>query len=76
MRRPHHWKQKWIALLRRWRDFKREASLYFHYVQDDIYEIDKVAHPYLRAFTGFLCLLVGISILIPIGFELTPRLIG
>lgn len=74
MKIPHDWKQKWIRLLRRWRDFKRRANLFFHYVQDDIYEIDKAAYPYLRAFTVFLTLLVIASILIPVGFELTPEL--
>lgn len=74
MKIPHHWKQKWLQALRRWRGFKKRANLFFHYVQDDIYEINKVAYPYLRAFTGLLILLVIASFLIPLGFELTPRL--
>ncbi|GAA5522518.1 hypothetical protein LQ318_12260 [Aliifodinibius salicampi] len=74
MKIPRHWKQKWFRFLRQWRDFKKRANLFFHYVQDDIYEIDKIAHPYLRAFTILLTLLVVTSILIPVGFELTPEL--
>lgn len=74
MKIPYHWKQKWIRALRHWRDFKRRANLFFHYVQDDIYEIDKIAHPYLRAFSALLILLVIVSLLIPLGFELTPEL--
>lgn len=74
MKIPYHWKQKWFRAIRRWHDFKKSANLLFHYVQDDIYEIDKVAHPYLRAFTVLLTLLVIASILIPVGFELTPEM--
>lgn len=74
MKIPHQWKQKWFRGLQRWRDFKKKANLVFHYVQDDIYEIDKVAHPYLRAFTALLALLVIASLLIPLGFELTPEM--
>lgn len=73
---PDNWKPRWFAFLRKWRTFKKEASLYFHYVQDDIYEIDKVAHPYLRVFTGILSLLVVVSILIPIGFHLSPEMVN
>ncbi|WP_138431568.1 TrkH family potassium uptake protein [Fodinibius saliphilus] len=75
MKFPYNWKQKWISLLRRWRNFKKDVNLNFHFLQDDIYEIDKVAHPYLRAFSILLSLLVVVSILIPIGFELTPELV-
>ncbi|MEL7833418.1 TrkH family potassium uptake protein [Fodinibius sp. Rm-B-1B1-1] len=74
MKLPYHWKQKWLKVLRRWRDFKKKANLFFHYVQDDIYEIDKVAHPYVRAFSALLVMLVVTSLLIPLGFELTPEL--
>lgn len=75
MKLPYDWKQKWIRLLRRWRSLKKDINLNFHYLQDDIYEIDKVAHPYLRAFTVLLSVLVVANILIPIGFELTPELV-
>ncbi|WP_441000151.1 TrkH family potassium uptake protein [Fodinibius sp. SL11] len=74
MKIPYHWKQKWIKLLQRWRSFKKEANLNLHYLQDDLYEIDKVAKPYFRAFTVLLSLLVIASILIPIGFELDPEM--
>jgi len=74
MKIPYHWKQKWLKALRKWRAFKKDANLNLHYLQDDIYEIDKVAHPYLRAFTVVLSLLVVASILIPLGLELTPDL--
>ncbi len=74
MKIPYHWKQKWIKALRRWRDFRKSTNLVFHRVQDDIYEIDKVAHPYLRAITVILTLLVIASLLIPLGFTLTPEL--
>jgi hypothetical protein len=75
MKFPYDWKQKWISLLRWWRSFKKDANLNLHFLQDDIYEIDKIAHPYLRAFTVLLSFLVIASILIPIGFELTPELV-
>lgn len=75
MKLPYRWKQKWVQLLRRWRKFKKKINLEFHYIQDDLYEIDKVAFPYFRAFTVLLSILVIASILIPIGFELTPELI-
>ncbi|PAU94899.1 hypothetical protein CK503_05370 [Aliifodinibius salipaludis] len=74
MKIPYHWKQKWVELQRRWRTFKRKANLEFHYVQDDLYEIDKIAVPYLRAFSVLLSILVLVSILLPIAFELTPEL--
>lgn len=74
MKIPYHWKKKWLNLLRRWREFRKKANLEFHYVQDDIYEIDKVAHPYLQAFSVLLSILVIASILIPLGFKLTPEL--
>lgn len=74
MKRPNKWRQKWSRLLRRWQDFKKRANLFFHYVQDDIYEIDKVAHPYLRGFSALLIILVIVSLLIPLGFELTPEM--
>lgn len=73
MKLPYDWKQKWIRLLRHWRDFKKRANLFFHHVQDDLYEIDQVAQPYLRAFSALLILLVIASLLIPLGFELTPE---
>jgi len=75
MKFPYNWKQKWITLRRRWRTFKKKMNLFLHFLQDDIYEIDKVAHPYIRAFNVVLSLLVVASILIPIGFELTPELV-
>lgn len=75
MKIPYKWKQKWIQFLRWWHTFKKKANLTFHYYQDDLYEIDKVAYPYLRAFTVLLSLLVVASVLIPIGFELTPELV-
>lgn len=71
MKIPYDWKQKWFRAVRRWRDFKRNANLFFHHVQDDIYEIDKVVHPYLRIFSGLLALMAIASILIPVGFELS-----
>jgi potassium uptake TrkH family protein len=74
MKIPHRWKQKWTQLQIRWRDFKKRANLFFRYIQDDIYEIDKVAHPYLRGFSVILTILVLVSLLIPLGFELTPEL--
>ncbi len=75
MKIPYSWKQKWVQLLRRWQKFKKKVNLEFHYVQDDLYEIDKIAFPYFRAFTALLSILVVASILIPIAFELTPELI-
>ncbi|SMO69035.1 TrkH family potassium uptake protein [Fodinibius sediminis] len=75
MKLPYRWKQKWVQLLQKWRVFKKDLNLNFRYLQDDIYEIDKVAHPYLRAFTVLLSVLVIASVLIPIGFELTPELV-
>lgn len=75
MKIPYNWKQKWIVLSRRWRDFKKKLTLFLHFLQDDIYEIDKIAHPYIRTFNVILSLLVVASILIPIGFELTPELV-
>jgi potassium uptake TrkH family protein len=71
---PHHWKQNWVQLQERWQEFKKRANLFFHYIQDDIYEIDKVAHPYLRGFSAILVALVIVSLLLPLGFELTPEL--
>lgn len=75
MKLPNNWRQAWIAFIRRWRTFKKEASLTLHQLQDDIYEIDKVAHPYLRVYTVVLSLLVIVNLLIPIGFELSPEMI-
>lgn len=74
MKLPYDWKQKWLRLLHGWRDLKRRANLFFHYIQDDLYEMDQVAQPYLRAFSGLLVLLVIASLLIPLGFELTPEM--
>ncbi|MCW9706560.1 TrkH family potassium uptake protein [Fodinibius salsisoli] len=75
MKLPYRWKQKWLQFLREWKKFKRDANLNLRYLQDDLYEIDKAAFPYFRAFTVVLSVLVIASILIPIGFELTPELI-
>ncbi|WP_445665420.1 TrkH family potassium uptake protein [Fodinibius sp. AD559] len=74
MKRPNKWRKKWNRLQERWQNFKKRANLFFHYVQDDIYEIDKVAHPYLRVFSALLIVLVIVSLLIPLGFELTPEM--
>lgn len=73
MKLPNHWKLKWLKVRSRWREFKKDARLTFHHIQDDIYEIDKVAHPYIRGLNIVLSLLVVASILIPIGFELTAE---
>lgn len=75
MKLPYRWKQKWLELLKRWRDFRKKASLEFHYLQDDLYEIDKAAFPYFRAFSVFLSFLVVASILIPVAFDLKPELV-
>ena len=72
MKLPHNWNRKWIKASIKWKEFKKKGYLFSHYIQDDIYEIDKYAYPWLRAFTGLLTLLVVASILIPIGFELSP----
>lgn len=74
MKLPPHWNRKWMRASVKWKHIKKKGYLLFHYIQDDIYEIDRYAYPWLRAFTGFLVLLVIASILIPIGFELTPRM--
>ncbi|MDZ7683578.1 MAG: potassium transporter TrkG [Fodinibius sp.] len=74
MKIPQKWKQHENYLLGRWRSFKKKANLFFHYIQDDIYEIDKVAHPYLRTFSALLVILVVASLLIPLGFELTSEM--
>lgn len=70
-----NWRQRWTQILRKWLAFKERAKLGFHYLQDEIYEIDKATHSYFRALTILLSLLVVASILIPIGFEMTPELI-
>ena len=72
MKLPHNWNRKWIKASIKWKELKKKGYLFSHYIQDDIYEIDKVAYPWLRAFTGLLALLVAASILVPIGFKLTP----
>lgn len=74
MRLPPHWHRKWMRASVKWKQFKKKGYLLSHYIQDDIYEIDKYAYPWLRAFTGLLALLVVASILIPIGFELSPQM--
>lgn len=73
MKLPPHWNRKWIKAAVKWKETRRKWNLFSHYIQDDIYEIENVAYPWLRAFTGLLALMVLASILIPIGFELTPR---
>lgn len=75
MKLPHHWKHKWFRALRRWRDLKKDANLLWHYLQDDLYEIDKAAHPFLRGLSALLSLLAVASILIPVGFELSTELV-
>lgn len=72
---PFQRKNFWLRILAYWRSFKKKASLVFHRIQDDIYEIDKAAHPYLQFFTLLLSIMVVVSILLPISFNLTPELL-
>ena len=74
MKLPYHWKKRFILALDKFREGRRKVALLFQFVQDDIYEIDKVAYPWLRRFMIFLTLLVIASFLLPIGFDLTPEL--
>lgn len=74
MKVPFRWKQWWVRFLRFWQEFKKKANLKYHFLQDELYEIDRVAFPYLRLVSIVLSLLVIASLLIPIGFELTPEL--
>lgn len=75
MMSPFQRNEFWLRILRFWRSFTKKASLVFHRIQDDIYEIDKVAHPYLRFISLLLSLMVIASILLPISFNLTPELL-
>jgi len=74
MRIRPNWKYRWRQLLRRRRDLKKRVAIFFHYVWGDNYEINRAAHPYLRVFTVVLSLVVVASILITLGFGLTPEL--
>lgn len=74
MKLPHHWKERLFRVLHEVRSLKQKVPLLFQFVQDDIYEVDKVVYPWLRRFMIFLTLLVVVSILLPIGLELTPEL--
>lgn len=74
MKLPYNWKKHLILALDKLRIGRKKSALLFRFIQDDIYEIDKVAHSWLRRFMIVLTLLVIASILLPIGFELTPEL--
>lgn len=75
MKLPPSWKHNWIIFLIWWKKAKKQLALRIHFLQDDLYEIDVVAHPYLRMVSALLILLVLASVLLPIAFHLSPELV-
>ncbi len=55
--------------------YRRRVLLIFHNVQDDLYEINIKAEPYLHYVTFLLVLIAFLTVLIPMGFRLSDQLL-
>lgn len=55
--------------------YRRRVLLFFHTIQDDLYEINIKAEPYLHYLTFILVFIAFLTILIPMGFQLSDNMV-
>lgn len=63
---PYHWRRKISEWIVRVSGFYRRYSLKFRYLQDDLYEFNRKANPWLHAFSILLSTAVFLSLLLPL----------
>lgn len=63
---PYHWRRKISEWIVRVSGFYRRFNLKFRYLQDDLYEFNRKANPWLHAFSILLSTAVFLSLLLPL----------
>jgi potassium uptake TrkH family protein len=63
---PYHWRRKISTWIIRLGDSYRRLSLKFRYLQDDLYEFNRKANPWLHGFSIILSIAVFISLMLPL----------
>lgn len=72
MRLSNKWKKRLTLWRRRWRDFYRSFKIKYKGIEVELYDINKKVEPYFRYLSVLLLLLAGLSLVLSVGFELTP----
>lgn len=63
---PYHWRRKISEWVVRIGDYNRKVSSKLRYLQDDLYEFNRKANPWLHAFSILLSITVFVSLLLPL----------
>ena len=66
---PRHWRYKILDWFARAKDRLSRLSQKFRYLQDDLYEFNRKANPWLHGLSVSLSIAVILSLLIPLFFE-------
>jgi len=66
---PHHWQYKIREWIVRFKSRYNQLSQKFRYLQDDLYEFNRKANPWLHGISISLSIAVILSLLIPLFFE-------
>src|SRR6056297_3181599 len=66
---PHHWQYKIREWIVRFKSRYNQLSQKFRYLQDDLYEFNRKANPWLHGISISLSIAVMLSLLIPLLFE-------
>lgn len=66
---PYHWRRKILSLIVWIKSLFRKFSLKFRYLQDDLYEFNRKANPWLHVISILLSIGVFVSLLLPLLFD-------
>jgi trk system potassium uptake protein TrkH len=63
---PYHWRRKIVEWRHSLRRFRRKYYLRYQYLQDDLYEFNRKASPWLHGLSILLTITVFLSLLVPL----------
>lgn len=65
---PYHWRRKIAEWIIQFKSFHKNLSFKLRFLQDDLYEFNRKATPWLHAFSILLSIAVFVSLLAPLVF--------
>jgi len=72
MKLSNKWKRRLSVFRSKWRKQMKQLKLGYKGVEVELYDINKKAEPYFRYFSAFLLIVATFSIILSVGFNLTP----
>ncbi|MFO7800107.1 TrkH family potassium uptake protein [Rhodohalobacter sp.] len=63
---PYHWRKKAVEWRRSFNKYRRKFYLRYQYLQDDLYEFNRKANPWLHGISILLTITVFLSLLVPL----------